>query len=114
MVTPLSDGRQSLRGVRAPLPGEAGAAGICKVRFIANGTLLAPAGYVAALQCDPRENLFSVFPGPTPYVRECWAAISIAATAKLAHVAGAAPTTRLRRFATDVTAEGLVACPCPR
>ena len=39
--------------------------GICKVRFNKNGTLYAPAGYVAALQCDPTEKkpFFHCLPG---------------------------------------------------
>jgi pyruvate formate lyase activating enzyme len=39
--------------------------GICKVRFNKNGVLYAPAGYVAALQCDPTEKkpFFHCLPG---------------------------------------------------
>lgn len=39
--------------------------GICKVRFNKHGTLYAPAGYVAALQCDPTEKkpFFHCMPG---------------------------------------------------
>src|SRR5204862_3374228 len=39
--------------------------GICKVRFNRDGTLLTPAGYVAALQCDPTEKkpFFHCLPG---------------------------------------------------
>jgi pyruvate formate lyase activating enzyme len=33
-----------------------GRRGICKVRFNRDGTLYVPAGYVAALQCDPTEK----------------------------------------------------------
>src|SRR5882672_10598190 len=42
-----------------------GRRGICKVRFNKEGTLLAPAGYVAALQCDPTEKkpFFHCLPG---------------------------------------------------
>src|SRR6266516_7585876 len=42
-----------------------GRRGICKVRFNKNGTLYVPAGYVAALQCDPIEKtpFFHVLPG---------------------------------------------------
>ena len=42
-----------------------GRRGICKVRFNRDGTLLAPWGYVAALQCDPTEKkpFFHVLPG---------------------------------------------------
>ena len=39
--------------------------GICKVRFNKSGTLYVPAGYVAALQCDPTEKkpFFHCLPG---------------------------------------------------
>ena len=42
-----------------------GRRGICKVRFNHDGTLWVPAGYVAALQCDPTEKkpFFHVLPG---------------------------------------------------
>ena len=42
-----------------------GRRGICKVRFNRDGVLLAPAGYVAALQSDPTEKkpFFHVLPG---------------------------------------------------
>ncbi len=42
-----------------------GRRGICKVRFNRDGTLYAPVGYVAALQCDPTEKkpFFHVLPG---------------------------------------------------
>ena len=42
-----------------------GRRGICKVRFNKEGTLYTPAGYVAALQCDPTEKkpFFHCLPG---------------------------------------------------
>lgn len=42
-----------------------GRRGICKVRFNRDGALRVPAGYVAALQCDPTEKkpLFHCLPG---------------------------------------------------
>jgi pyruvate formate lyase activating enzyme len=42
-----------------------GKRGICKVRFVENGKLRVPFGYVAALQCDPVEKkpFFHVYPG---------------------------------------------------
>src|SRR5574341_1483884 len=42
-----------------------GRRGICKVRFNRDGTLYVPAGYVAALQCDPTEKkpFFHCLPG---------------------------------------------------
>src|SRR5919205_1486067 len=42
-----------------------GKRGICKVRFNEGGRLLVPAGYVAALACDPTEKkpFFHLLPG---------------------------------------------------
>src|SRR5512135_2677923 len=42
-----------------------GRRGICQVRFNRDGTLYAPTGYVAALQCDPIEKkpFFHILPG---------------------------------------------------
>jgi pyruvate formate lyase activating enzyme len=42
-----------------------GRRGICKVRFVRDGQLRVPFGYVAALQCDPVEKkpFFHVYPG---------------------------------------------------
>jgi pyruvate formate lyase activating enzyme len=42
-----------------------GRRGVCKVRYNRDGTLFAPWGYVAALQCDPTEKkpFFHVLPG---------------------------------------------------
>lgn len=42
-----------------------GRRGVCRVRFNADGVLRVPAGYVAALQCDPTEKkpFFHVLPG---------------------------------------------------
>ncbi|HYN87837.1 MAG TPA: AmmeMemoRadiSam system radical SAM enzyme [Ardenticatenaceae bacterium] len=42
-----------------------GLRGICKVRFVEDGELRVPFGYVAALQCDPVEKkpFFHVYPG---------------------------------------------------
>lgn len=42
-----------------------GRRGVCRVRYNDSGTLRVPAGYVAALQCDPTEKkpFFHVFPG---------------------------------------------------
>lgn len=50
-------------GHRCPIP--PGGLGVCKVRYNRNGRLLAPWGYVAALQCDPIEKkpFFHVKPG---------------------------------------------------
>jgi pyruvate formate lyase activating enzyme len=42
-----------------------GRRGICKVRFVQDGELKVPFGYIAALQCDPVEKkpFFHVYPG---------------------------------------------------
>src|SRR5947209_3436338 len=42
-----------------------GRRGICKVRFVENGELKVPFGYVGGLQCDPVEKkpFFHVYPG---------------------------------------------------
>lgn len=46
-----------------------GRAGVCKVRFNRGGELMAPAGYVGALNCDPIEKkpFFHVLPGSFAY-----------------------------------------------
>ncbi len=50
-------------GHQCPIP--EGAAGVCKVRFVKDGTLHVPWGYVGGLQCDPIEKkpFFHVHPG---------------------------------------------------
>src|SRR5258706_634672 len=88
-----------------------GRRGICKVRFNRDGNLLAPAGYVAALQCDPTEKkpFFHVFPGSdtlTFGMLGCdfhcgYCQNWLTSQALRDDAAGVAPT--------DVTAEGLVA-----
>jgi len=62
-----------------------GRRGICKVRFNKDGTLYVPAGYVAALQCDPTEKkpFFHASPAPTRSPSVCWDAISTVATARI-------------------------------
>ena len=61
-----------------------GRRGICKVRFNKEGTLLVPAGYVAALQCDPTEKKPSstAFRAATRSRSGCWGATSTAAIAR--------------------------------
>jgi pyruvate formate lyase activating enzyme len=46
-----------------------GAVGVCKVRFNRGGTLYAPWGYVAGVQCDPIEKkpFFHAWPGALAY-----------------------------------------------
>ena len=62
-----------------------GKRGICKVRFNEGGRLLVPAGYVAALACDPTEKkpFFHASPAPTPSPSACSAATSTAVTVKI-------------------------------
>ena len=50
-----------------PIP--EGQAGVCKVRFNRGGTLYAPWGYTAGMQCDPIEKkpFFHAYPGALAY-----------------------------------------------
>jgi pyruvate formate lyase activating enzyme len=50
-----------------PIP--EGQAGVCKVRFNREGTLFAPWGYTAGMQCDPIEKkpFFHAYPGALAY-----------------------------------------------
>src|ERR1043166_9386316 len=50
-------------GHQCPIP--EGAVGVCKVRFVKDGTLHVPWGYVGGLQCDPIEKkpFFHAHPG---------------------------------------------------
>ncbi len=61
----LPDGRLRCHacGHRCPIP--EGREGVCRVRFHRDGVLLAPRGYVGALQCDPIEKkpFFHALPG---------------------------------------------------
>jgi len=54
-------------GHRCPMP--EGAAGVCKVRFVREGTLHVPWGYVGGVQCDPIEKkpFFHAHPGALAY-----------------------------------------------
>jgi pyruvate formate lyase activating enzyme len=54
-------------GHQCPIP--EGAAGVCKVRFNADGRLRVPWGYVAGVQCDPVEKkpFFHAYPGALAY-----------------------------------------------
>ncbi len=65
----LDDGRLRCYacGHCCPLPD--GAAGVCKVRFNAHGTLRVPWGYVGGVQCDPIEKkpFFHAYPGSRAY-----------------------------------------------
>ena len=65
LVSPLADGwlRCWACGHACKIP--PGRPGVCRVRFNVEGTLRVPAGYVAALHCDPIEKkpFFHVLPG---------------------------------------------------
>ena len=54
-------------GHQCPIP--EGAAGVCKVRFVEDGRLRVPWGYVGGVQCDPIEKkpFFHVYPGALAY-----------------------------------------------
>src|SRR6267143_1479109 len=68
-----------------------GRRGICKVRFNKDGTLLVPAGYVAALQSDREET---VLPRPSrigyAHVRDAGLRLPLRLLPELAHQPGAA------------------------
>jgi len=87
-----------------------GRRGICKVRFNKEGTLFTPAGYVAALQCDPTEKkpFFHCLPGSDTLTFGMLAAIFIAGIARTGSPRRRYGTMR-RRDATDVTPDALVA-----
>lgn len=65
LVEPLEDGAVRCVACGHRCLVKPGRRGICKVRFNCDGTLLVPAGYVAALQCDPTEKkpFFHCLPG---------------------------------------------------
>ena len=54
-------------GHRCPIP--EGAHGVCKVRFVQDGRLRVPWGYVGGVQCDPVEKkpFFHAYPGALAY-----------------------------------------------
>jgi len=54
-------------GHQCPIP--EGATGVCKVRFVRDGTLHVPWGYVGGVQCDPIEKkpFFHAHPGALAY-----------------------------------------------
>ena len=65
LVEALSGGRIRCHacGHRCPIP--EGAVGVCKVRFVKDGALHVPWGYVGGIQCDPIEKkpFFHAHPG---------------------------------------------------
>lgn len=64
LVRPEGDRLRCVACGHRCLVGE-GKRGICKVRFVADGRLRVPFGYVAGLQCDPIEKkpFYHVYPG---------------------------------------------------
>src|SRR5262245_59356479 len=54
-------------GHRCPIP--EGARGVCKVRFVEDGRLRVPWGYVGGVHCDPVEKkpFFHAYPGALAY-----------------------------------------------
>ena len=66
-------------GHQCPIP--EGAVGVCKVRFVRDGRLHVPWGYVGGVQCDPIEKkpFFHAYPGALALRSGCWAAICTAA-----------------------------------
>jgi pyruvate formate lyase activating enzyme len=69
LVEPLSKDRIRCYacGHQCPIP--EGAAGVCKVRFVRDGVLHVPWGYVGGVQCDPVEKkpFFHAHPGALAY-----------------------------------------------
>jgi pyruvate formate lyase activating enzyme len=65
LVQPLPDGAVRCVACGHRCLVKPGRRGICKVRYNRDGTLYVPAGYVAALQCDPTEKkpFFHCLPG---------------------------------------------------
>ena len=65
LVEPISRDRLRCYGCGHECPIPDGAAGVCKVRFNRDGTLMVPWGYVGGLQCDPIEKkpFFHARPG---------------------------------------------------
>jgi pyruvate formate lyase activating enzyme len=69
LVEPLDKGRIRCHacGHQCPIP--EGALGVCKVRFVRDGRLHVPWGYVGGVQCDPVEKkpFFHAYPGALAY-----------------------------------------------
>ena len=69
-------------GHQCPIP--EGGVGVCKVRFVRNGRLHVPWGYVGGIQCDPIEKkpFFTHTRAPSRSASACSAAICTARTAR--------------------------------
>jgi pyruvate formate lyase activating enzyme len=69
LVEPLSKDRIRCHACGHACPIPEGAAGVCKVRFVRDGRLHVPWGYVGGVQCDPIEKkpFFHAHPGALAY-----------------------------------------------
>ena len=69
LVEPISNGRLRCYACGHECPIPEGAAGVCKVRFVRDGRLRVPWGYVGGVQCDPIEKkpFFHAYPGALAY-----------------------------------------------
>lgn len=69
LVEPLSKGRIRCHACGHACPIPEGATGVCKVRFVRDGRLHVPWGYVGGVQCDPIEKkpFFHAHPGALAY-----------------------------------------------
>jgi len=69
LVEPIDRGRIRCYSCGHECPIPEGAVGVCKVRFVRDGTLHVPWGYVGGVQCDPIEKkpFFHAHPGALAY-----------------------------------------------
>src|SRR6478735_6272834 len=69
LVEPIERGRIRCYSCGHECPIPEGAAGVCKVRFVREGRLHVPWGYVGGVQCDPIEKkpFFHAHPGALAY-----------------------------------------------
>src|SRR6478672_3195201 len=69
LVERISNGRLRCHACGHACPIPEGAVGVCKVRFVKDGALHVPWGYVGGIQCDPIEKkpFFHAYPGALAY-----------------------------------------------
>ena len=69
LIEPISKDRIRCHACGHACPIPEGAAGVCKVRFVRDGRLHVPWGYVGGVQCDPIEKkpFFHAHPGALAY-----------------------------------------------
>jgi pyruvate formate lyase activating enzyme len=69
LVEPIDRGRIRCHACGHACPIPEGSAGVCKVRFVKDGRLRVPWGYVGGVQCDPIEKkpFFHAHPGALAY-----------------------------------------------